>query len=344
MLDGIEKYMVFDYLPFGLNSAVHCVTKLFKPIIAYLQLQDIPLSIYIDDGLFYAHSLEMWNQHRAFIFDVIQKAGWTIAEDKSDEIDKGDTCKNYLGFQLDTARMIITLPSHKIHKVEQLIQTVLPAHKIKAKNLAKVLGNIAACLPSHGPISRVCTRSGYSDLAITDSKGWDIDILISNNTKKEFTFFMECLESMNGMPIQNNFTNVRVDSYFPDAKSKLDCIQKPKFESNALMVSDASDFKVACKWLEGGNNEVRSFNLSLEECLLGSGERELLAILKYLQHINCVSPHSMNAINFIWATDSKNLVAFLNKGSPKWYIQEKVIFNYLIIFSINPCLNFNNSC
>jgi len=51
------------------------VTKLFKPIIAHLQLQNIPLSIYIDDGLFYAHSLEEWNHHREKILDVIKKIG-----------------------------------------------------------------------------------------------------------------------------------------------------------------------------------------------------------------------------------------------------------------------------
>ena len=33
---GEKIYFVFLYLPFGLGSAVHCITKIFKPINAYL--------------------------------------------------------------------------------------------------------------------------------------------------------------------------------------------------------------------------------------------------------------------------------------------------------------------
>ena len=48
--DGTTKYFVYLFLPFGLGSAVHCITKLFKPINAYIHNQGIRHSIYIDDG------------------------------------------------------------------------------------------------------------------------------------------------------------------------------------------------------------------------------------------------------------------------------------------------------
>jgi len=44
------------------------------------------------------------------------------------------------------------------------------------------------------------------------------------------------------------------------------------------------------------------------------------------------------ALNFIWATDSQNLVAFLQKGSPKWYIQLKVFEVYRLCKELN-CSN-----
>ena len=31
-LDGGTQYFVFQFLPFGLSSAVHCITKIFKPL------------------------------------------------------------------------------------------------------------------------------------------------------------------------------------------------------------------------------------------------------------------------------------------------------------------------
>jgi len=66
-IGGVCTYMVYDYLPFGLSSAVHCITKLWKPITAYLQKKGIPLSVYIDDGIFGASNAVSWNAMREVI-------------------------------------------------------------------------------------------------------------------------------------------------------------------------------------------------------------------------------------------------------------------------------------
>jgi len=142
---------------------------------------------------------------------------------------------------------------------------------------------------------------------------------------------------MNGMPIQNKFTDVIGDFYFLEAVTKRDWIAKPKRTTNAIIVSDASNFKISCKWLEGDVTDIKFFTLTLEEGLLSSGEQELLALLEYFQHLSCTNSQSINGINFIWATDSQNLVAFLQKGSPKWYIQLKVFEVY------RPCKELNRS-
>ena len=42
-------YFTFLFLPFGLSSAVHCITKLFKPINAYIHNKGVRRSIYLDD-------------------------------------------------------------------------------------------------------------------------------------------------------------------------------------------------------------------------------------------------------------------------------------------------------
>jgi len=101
------------------------------------------------------------------------------------------------------------------------------------------------------------------------------------------------------------------------------------------MVSDASQFKVACKWLENSEQQVWSFTLSNIESDQSSGERELMALLKCLQHFLATNPGKLYGTNFIWATDSENLVAFINKGSPKWTIQQKVFEIYVICKSLS---------
>ena len=48
--NGGTQYLLFLFLPFGLSSAVHCITKIFKPVNAYLHESGIRHSIYLDDG------------------------------------------------------------------------------------------------------------------------------------------------------------------------------------------------------------------------------------------------------------------------------------------------------
>jgi len=112
-IDGIDTYMVFQYLPFGLSSAVHCITKVLKPLIAYLQRRGIPISVYIDDGIFGAQDPASWERVWAIIYDTIHKAGWTIESEKSNKEFMGSMSKHYLGFCINTKLMKIFLSADK---------------------------------------------------------------------------------------------------------------------------------------------------------------------------------------------------------------------------------------
>jgi len=234
--------------------------------------------------------------------------------------------------------MTLHLPPRKITKVKDLIESCINSTYVKAKFLAKVLGNVVACSLSHGPIARVCTRSGYCDLAVTEEQGWNITLSVSRYTVDELRFFLHALELMNGMPIQSNLTDVRVDTFFPSPISKKDFEAQPRHPINASMASDASNFKVACKWLEKDKNKVWTFTLSELEAGCSSGERELLAVLKCLRHFQMTNPTLVEGLNFIWATDSENLVSFINKGSPKWYLQRKIFEIYQLCKSLKCTL------
>ena len=55
---GGKQCFVYLYLPFGASSAVHCITKLFKPLNAYFQVNGIKHDIFIDDGRILADNAE----------------------------------------------------------------------------------------------------------------------------------------------------------------------------------------------------------------------------------------------------------------------------------------------
>ena len=111
--DGQIQYFIYLYLAFGVGSAVHCITKLFKPINAYLHGKGINHSIYIDDGRSLAKTQEEAELNRIFIYQTLQKAGWIIENSKSDQAKQASQIKEYLGFVIDTNQMKVRLDLEK---------------------------------------------------------------------------------------------------------------------------------------------------------------------------------------------------------------------------------------
>jgi len=333
-IDGVPTFMVFKFLPFGLNSAVHCVTKLWKPLVAYFHAHDVPLSVYIDDGLFAADNPTRWNECREFVWDTIQKAGWTLECSKSDGPNMGSMSKQYLGFVVNSREMKVFLPQEKLTSLSHLIADFTLQQSCSVKQLAQILGKIVSCVPSHGPHARVCTRSGYRDLqAQVDLTGWKSQVSLSPSTIRELSFFRSILGPRNGYPLLHHLTDVRIDTFFPDPICKNPIIHQAKDNYDALIASDASGFKVACKWLEGVNHGGLSFVLSAEEKSYSSGERELLAMHKSFQHFHQVL--QLRDLNLIWATDSENLVSFVSKGSTNPRIHDVIMDIYYLCHVMN---------
>ncbi len=304
--DGRKLYFVFKHLPFGLNSAVHAITKLWKPLSAYLHKQGHRFSIYIDDGRILTSSSEEAEAARLFVYDVVRKAGWQIAETKSDGEGESHTEKVYLGFCIDTVTMTVSYPAEKWLALVKLLLAASSHRSVQVKVLAQLVGKVVALLPSHGQIVRICTRSSY-DLLHSHVRvhGWSGHILWSPSALRELKFLVNEGHSFNGCVIPHHLMDVAVHT--------------------DVVVSDASDFKAAVKWLEGtGKNTVASFNFNEQEARSSSGERELLALYKLIQLPNLAE--FFKGANILWLTDSTNFVAFVSKGSPVQSIQDK-IFN-----------------
>ena len=97
--EGKKIYFVFDFLPFGLSSAVHCIAKLFKPINAYLHQKGIRHSIYIDDGRILAGTKREAEDGRKFTYEVLKRSGGVLEKSKSDGEGQAGQIKEYLGFK-----------------------------------------------------------------------------------------------------------------------------------------------------------------------------------------------------------------------------------------------------
>jgi hypothetical protein len=326
MIGKRKQYFVFKHLPFGLNSAVHAITKLWKPIIAFLQKQGIRASIYIDDGRVLAVSADQAEEYRTRVYDVVTKAGWQMAPEKSDGFREAAQVKQYLGFIIDAVNMRVFCPESKLQKISQSIIDISTVQSTQVRTLAKVLGNIISLIPSHGALARICTRSGYVAVEKhVELHGWKGALPLDSAILKEFEFFNNHISSCNGHPIEHEFNVVRIESFLTHAKASVPGFLKNSKPIDGVIVSDASDSKAAVKYLQGSRaGETFIFNFHSSVSSSASGARELMAVLNLVRHCFENDSSLLHRANVIWATDSQNLVTFLTKGSSKPYIQDMV--------------------
>jgi len=317
--NGEKKYFFYKHLPFGIASAVHVVTKLFKPILAFIHAQGIRFSIYIDDGRFLAGNMEQLELYRKIIYDTLFDAGWVIAKAKSDGCGVGAKRKCYLGFWIDSEKMMVEAKPEKLEKIKNMIQKKLGDSAIDVRELAKILGNIISLIPSHAFIARISSRSGYSVLAAhVEEFGWSGACWLSQEIKKEWIFCLENIFSRNGAPIRSRLNDVRVASLVENPVTKQERVSRSLLHSE-IFISDASGFKVASFDLCDKKESLFTVSLTPEEMNCSSGMRELLAVEKTVKKWKASG--EMRQKNVYWCTDSSNLVSFLSKGSGKHHIQ-----------------------
>jgi len=322
--EGKKVYFVYQHLPFGLASAVHAITKIFKPILAYIHQKGIKMSLYIDDGRFLAKDLTTSNAYREVVYEVLTKAGWQISYKKSDKVNEASRIKEYLGFVIDSEKMEVRINEDKLQKYERMLEHALSCEKMDIKQLAKVQGKIIALIPSHGFLARVSSKSGYNLIeSHTSCSGWKGSVLIPEGVKKEWRFFLENVRVGNGSPIRSDLNDVKVSAILDDPITRQKSLPNYRGWSETIMVSDASNFKVVSYNLLDSKRMVLSVPFTSEEKVLSSGLRELCAVNKTLDI--WIQDRAMENKHIFWCTDSTNVVAFLNKGSGREHVQ-KVVF------------------
>ena len=148
------KKQIFEFLVmvFGLTTAPWVFTKITKPLIAFLHSRGARASIYIDDGIGMAQSLTLALQQKDMMVNVFQEVGFVVNFAKSSLVPEHR--KVYLGFVIDTVLMKVFLTVSKVEVLIQEIQTLLFAHQVSVRHLARVIGLIVSAFPAfyQGPL------------------------------------------------------------------------------------------------------------------------------------------------------------------------------------------------
>ena len=167
-----ERYFVFLVMPFGLASAVKCITRMTKPLCSYISQQGIRHSIYIDDGNILARTLALVLEHLKIVLDALGKAGFVISESKTDTADTVSQVKLYLGFIIDSKQMLIKISDEKLRDVRSALTRVIGGGSLRAKTVAKAIGKLIATEAALGPVVQLLSRAAQYELALATEQSW----------------------------------------------------------------------------------------------------------------------------------------------------------------------------
>ena len=201
---GNKRYFRYCRLPFGAAAAVQIVDSLIKPIKAFCHRYGCDLSVYIDDGIVIEITAIKCLISTYFCLHLLLLSGWSIKMAKC--VLQPCNYITYLGFELNSIKMNISLPLLKVLKTELLIDNVLNAHAfqtpIPVRHLAQLLGTLAHAIHSHGSFVRLVSRNSNHNVGRCVSDfDWDASLVVSDDMARELTLCKTYFKTFNGQPL-----------------------------------------------------------------------------------------------------------------------------------------------
>ena len=143
----LGQLLQWDALPFGLTCSPRVITKVIKPIMAFLRATwAIMISIYIDDMLIQASTREKVILHTQLVMLTMMALGWSFNWEKS-VLEPSQTV-THLGFILDTVAMTISCPLAKVSKLQGRCASALHEQYITVHDLERLLGTMESVRPA----------------------------------------------------------------------------------------------------------------------------------------------------------------------------------------------------
>jgi len=264
-MDYGNQFFYYKHLPFGLNVAVHAITKIWKPLVCHIQALGIPFSIYIDDGRVLG-SKKSIEHHREVVYNVLENAGWQLSREKSDSKGQAAQVKQYLGFIIDTTIMKCFCPESKLSKIEYIVSTILSRDSCDVRDVSKLAGKISSTFISHGMLARVCLRSTYvaieSHVAV---HGWTGSLCLPPQAKLELQEYLSVCRERNGHGIESQYTDVRIDAFMSNPLCRNPVVNGLQTPFNAMIFSDASNWKAAVTFFDGQKSIEACFTFTESE-------------------------------------------------------------------------------
>ena len=204
-----RKYLCFQWqgliyqfvcLPFGLSSAPRTFTKVLKPLATQLRQQGIRCSFYLDDILITGKTSDECQKHVNKSLKLLQDLGFLINWEKSSLTPSQNI--EYLGFNIDTNSMTLSLPCQKVDKITQSCLSILQEPSVTVRDLASLIGKMSATISAVLPAPlfyRHLQQDKITALRLEES--YETKLMLSAGAREELQSWVTCLRKWNGKAI-----------------------------------------------------------------------------------------------------------------------------------------------
>ena len=180
----------FNALPNGLALAPRKFTKLLKPVFAKLRSLGFASTSFIDDSLQVSDTYEKSLDNVLATTELFISLGFVVHPDKS--IFKPTQQIVYLGFFIDSVKMMVYLTKERAKSIQELCKAILKAKTVQIRTLAKIIGKLIASFPAvlYGPLHFRWLEENKK-AALKDSKGdFDAFTVLTDSAKNELSWWI----------------------------------------------------------------------------------------------------------------------------------------------------------
>jgi hypothetical protein len=337
-INGKERFYHYVVVVFGLAPAGQLLGRVMRPILKALADRGVRNTMYVDDGRTVAGSKSRTDKDYEITLYLFKGAGFTVAEEKSDPIGPSSQRKVYLGFLIDTLTMTVEVPAAKLTRIIDLLKAFLTSSQHKVRQVASMIAKLNALEPALGKSVFVDTHlatitvvvaTEVTDNARRRNNPWECNLNLDDETIAALRDINSQMEAWNGHPIRALHTSITLSSILLlEATASLDrkIPARRIHDRRAIMASNASDFAVASYSIDGLPDFSFLAELKEEEKVESSSARELLAILRTLDHMAASGGLKATAWTTLWwLTNNANVEKMIAKGSRKLRLTRLVI-------------------
>jgi hypothetical protein len=313
-----ETYYVYVILVFNLRTAAQVLGLLLKPLNSFLAEEGVALLVYVDDGLTTAASKAKADANYERACALYGEAGLLISVKKSDPPGSSTTRKIYLGFEIDTVDMTVTVPAAKFARVKNFLQDFLLSPHHTASEASSVIGRLVAMEPA----LRAFWHEAHTHQGCGSLRRVLLGPRVCGEQQRHGSVGLRARPHglLEQSPLRALHTGFTLASVLHDERTfSLDVKipARPLAPVPALVASDASNSLVAAYSVCRLPDFTHVKTLSAVEATWSSSRRELCAVQHALEHLAAVYGRFPVHTTLFWLSDNQNVAKFLSKGSGK---------------------------